>query len=445
MHGSCAPDKLRPIPGSGWHRWLSVAALAACSVAQASEQAADSAELRLSGYGTVGLVRASTTQPWGYRRDSTQPATSPDDPHSAADSRIAVQANWRPAEQWEGVAQAVVRRRGGDARARQSIEWAFVSYRPLPDVNIRVGRTSPDMFLLADHRNVGFAYPWVRPPVEFYGWMPVYSTDGADIAATWQQGDATWRVKAFAGKSRMVLAATAGYPDMDLKGRYLAGGSVSREAEGLTLKLSVAKGRYAVVGAPILNDLKAGLALARELPVPSVAEDAARLASITPYDDFSIRYAALGAAWDNRGPVVLQGELARLGGSLLSNNGWHGYFSAGLRAGRWTLFGMAGRTRPTSAEEPYPGWGAVLDPVIGPGAAALFDQVGAGAAQAHNLTRRDQRSTTLGVRWDATTRLSIKAQFERVSVFANGSALWADSTEAPARSRVVSVAFDFIF
>lgn len=431
---------------SSLRTWSCLAALLALfhGGALAADEPAP-APWRLSGYGTLGWIDSSATEPWGYRRDFTQPAKSPDSPQPIVDSRVGLQLNWRLSPQWETLAQAVVRGRGGNRKAAESLEWAFVSYRPFADVHIRVGRTSPDVFLLADHRNVGFAYPWVRPPVEFYGWMPVYSTDGADLACAWQNGDTTWRVKAFAGRNRLTLAATAGYPDMQLRGYRLAGSSVAREQGGLTLKLSFARGRYAVRGAPILDDLGAGLATARAVPVPQVAQEAARLAGRTPYDDFSIRYMAFGAAWKSSGPWLLQGEVARLGGSLEPGNGWHAYASVGFRQGRWTLFATAARTRPLSPSEPSPEWEAALAPVLGPDSAALLDAVGKGAAQAFNLTRRDQRTTALGLRWDASATLSLKAQVERVSVFANGSALWADSTEAPARAKVLSLALDFVF
>ena len=400
---------------------------------------------RVSGFGTLGGVASSTSEPWGYRRDFTQAATSPNGVHPSVDSRVGLQLNWRLSPQWDAVAQAVLRERGGERKAAESLEWAFVSYRPSSDVHIRVGRTSPDMFLLADHRNVGFAYPWVRPPVEFYGWMPVYSTDGADLAYAWQNVDTTWRFKAFAGRGQMTMAASGVNPDMLLRTKHLAGASVAREQDGLTLKLSVAHGRSAVRGSPVLDHFLAAMAMARAVPVPEVAQDAARLVQLTPHADFSIRYVALGAAWDSPGPWLLQGEVARLGGSLKPGNGWQAYGSVGFRQGRWTLFTMAARTRPLNPAEPLPEWGTAVAPALGPEAAALIDALGKGAAHAHNLTRRDQRTTALGLRWDASASLSLKAQFERVSVFANGSALWADSTEAPARAKVLSLALDFVF
>jgi hypothetical protein len=414
--------------------------------AAASDPASETApaQLRFSGYGTIAGVHGDSSEPWGFRRDLTQPTVSPRGVHLQADSRLGLQANWRPHAQWEAVVQAVLRQRGSESPAQESIEWAFLSHRPQPDLAVRIGRVSPDMFLFADHRNVGFAYPWVRPSVEFYGWMPVYSIDGIDAAQSWQSGDDNWQVKVYAGRSRMTLAATAGYPDMGLHGR-LSGASLSREAGGLTIKLSLAQGRFSVRGAPILDDLRTGLHLARQLPVPSVAAEAARFQDIAGFHDFSMRYASIGAAWAPSAAWLLHAELARVSGSLHANNGWYGYASAGYRVGKVTVFSSVGRAKPSSRIEAAPDWAAALTPVIGSGAAAEFAQVGAGAAEAHNLTRRDQRTLSLGMRWDVAPRTGLKFQWDHVRVAPSGSALWGDSTEASSRAQVLSVALDFVF
>ena len=66
-------------------------------------------------------------------------------------------------------------------------------------LDFRVGRINFDAFLMSDHRHVGYAYPWVRPPSEFYAWIPIFSMDGIDAAYNFQSKDARWRIKAQAG------------------------------------------------------------------------------------------------------------------------------------------------------------------------------------------------------------------------------------------------------
>ena len=64
--------------------------------------------------------------------------------------------------------QVVARKRAAAAPLSQAIEWAFLAFQPEPAWLLRLGRTSPDVFLYSDVRNHGVAYPWVRPSQEFY-------------------------------------------------------------------------------------------------------------------------------------------------------------------------------------------------------------------------------------------------------------------------------------
>ena len=57
------------------------------------------------------------------------------------------------------------------------------------------------MFLASDYRKVSYANPWIRPPVEFYDLVPLFSVDGADAAYRWRAGDWTTRVHATFGRA----------------------------------------------------------------------------------------------------------------------------------------------------------------------------------------------------------------------------------------------------
>lgn len=52
-----------------------------------------------------------------------------------------------------------------DNTFENSVEWAFLKGRLFPKLIVRAGRLGVDVFMLSEYRNIGFAYPWVRPPV----------------------------------------------------------------------------------------------------------------------------------------------------------------------------------------------------------------------------------------------------------------------------------------
>ena len=102
------------------------------------------------------------------------------------------------------LSQAVLRQRS-DQSSLAALEWAFVALRPTPDWTLRLGRINPDAFLLSDYRNVGFAYPWVRPEIGFYGTIPLYSITGGDLTRTWADGSTYWKAKLFAGNGSITV------------------------------------------------------------------------------------------------------------------------------------------------------------------------------------------------------------------------------------------------
>ena len=75
-----------------------------------------------------------------------------------------------------------------DNTYRPRVEWANLKYQVTPELALRVGRIALPMFLTADYRKVGYAYPWVRPPVEGYGSLPISSSDGVDATTAPARG-----------------------------------------------------------------------------------------------------------------------------------------------------------------------------------------------------------------------------------------------------------------
>jgi hypothetical protein len=61
------------------------------------------------------------------------------------------------------------------------------------------------VFLTADYRKVGYAYPWVRPPVEGYDALPVTSSDGVDATLRWDLGPVRNASQVFYGHSSVAL------------------------------------------------------------------------------------------------------------------------------------------------------------------------------------------------------------------------------------------------
>jgi len=422
---------------------LGVAAtLLAPLMAQADVTGLSSDGLRVSGYGTLGVSSVHGADPWRFRREIIQPAAMGQSAATDIDTRLGLQANWTLSQQWELVGQVLLKRRAAAASASESIAWGFASYTPTPQWTLRIGRTSPDLFLLADYRNVGFAYPWARPSVEFYGWMPISSVDGVDVTRAWEQGDAHWRAKAFAGRSRLTLAGADG--DTPVDGKRMAGFTLSREEQGLTLKLSLAHAVTRPSDTGPLQTFRHALLSVTQLPVPSVAAEASALMALVPDNDFVTRYGALGASWD-LGAWQLQAEAAKISGNFSASRARYGYASVAYRLRNATLYTLVSAVRPSDAPTPVPAWEATLAPVVGPALAALVQQLGTQAAAQNNLAREDQQSVTFGTRLDLGTSTALKLQWDAVRVRSNGSGLWFGGSAEPRKVNVYSAVLDVVF
>ncbi len=389
-------------------------------------------QLRLSGFGTVGVAHLEEPQGWSYRRDISQSvnrsANSVD-----LDSRLGLQVNYAPTAQFEFVAQAVIEPRAEASNASDSIEWAFAAYRPNANWTLRVGRVNLDAFLLSDHHSVGFSYTFARPPVEFYGQLPS-TLDGADLARAWNDGGTLWRVKAFGGR-------TTSISDTDRIGvRPITGLMASREADGLMLRASVIHARIAN-NPPELQPLLDALSQFSSLPVADVAAQAAALRAHLDINGASSTYWSLGAQYE-RGAILWSAEVTRVTGISAFSAG---YATVGRRIGPVTVFGLLSAVATDgSAVEPQ-AWEAELAPILGPDLAQQAQGLANGAATALNSIPSRQRALSIGARWDINGQIALKTQWDHIRTDANGTALWGGSTLDAARSNVASVVLDFIF
>jgi hypothetical protein len=403
--------------------------LSACAcLAQDSEPAGGT--FRLSGFGTVGVVQANAPEGWGYLRDLDQP------PHGGGtradtDTRLGLQLNYTPSAQFEWVAQLLAKRRLDSARQSDVIEWGFGAWRPNANLTLRAGRVNVDQFLMSDYRNVGLAYPFARPPVDFYSLLPS-SLDGADVAQTWDVGATRWRAKAYGGQAHIG----------SVKLHQLYGAMLSREADGLVLRAGLTHAKLKDTN-PLVVPVLDGLSGVASLPLPAVAAEALELRHRLNLDGAQVTYAALGFSYERAAWQVF-GELTRSSGDPGVRFDT-GYLAVGRRFGAVTLYGLASRIRSPEPAAVAPAWGLALEPVLGPAAAQQAQGLADVAAYAVNVGRVDQQTTAVGTRWDIHPRLALKLQWDHVRVNANGGLLWANSTPAAMRANVGSLLADFVF
>ena len=410
-----------------------------CGFAAAADDVAagvDSADLHFSGFGTIGLVHGNTTDGAGFRRDVFE-RSNRGGLRGDIDTRLGVQANYRASQEIELVGQVVAANRLANAPPSDFLTLAFAAWQPSDDITLRAGRMSADYFLLADYRHVGFAYPFVRPPVEGYGSLP-YELDGADLTKAWNDDERVWKLRGIAGQSRFLTEQGDGPVWL----RPVLALVLSRDdGNGLLVKASAVRTRLRIQGAAVAPMLGA-LGQIASLPIASVAADAADIAAAINIDSRPVTYYSLSASLDRASWLCsLEVSRAQQTGSSYSS-AW------GLVGHRWgAVTGYAGLSAiRTDQRLSPPQWTAALTPLLGAPAAAQAQRLGLISFSAAATTRANQRTLTVGMRWDLSDRVALKLQFDRVRVDAYSGRLWSGTGATEAiNAEIGSVAVDFVF
>lgn len=452
MHSS-PPSRPRaprlPPPWLPFVLWALAAALPAQAQAQTQTAtsppvlapAAPDSPWKVSGFGTLGVVAQSGGNDWGLVRNSTQLGAS-SRLSATPDSRLGLQLDWNPGTRWEAGAQAVLVSRPSGTPIAQSIEWAHLGYRPWDDTRLRFGRTSADIFLFADSRNVGFALPWARPPVDFYGFAPVVSIDGADLEQRWYGDGSNWRARLSGGTVRTSITDVEGRR-LKVKGSDALTMSLSREEGGLLLKASYLRSRFRVDTGAEAAQLRDGLAELGQLPVPGLAGSLDEL-SQNLFSSGLVSYWALAAQYDT-GPWTFTAEGSQLRVPRSPLNALRAYASVGYRHGAVTYYGIVSRVRPDKPAYAAPDLTDSLAPVLGAAGAQEAQALIGYAAMAGNNYRYDQSTVGVGLRWDFRSDAALKLQVDRFDVRRNGAAGWRFADDRAGRGTLVSVLVDFVW
>jgi len=76
--------------------------------------------------------------------------------------------------------------KGGDNDYNAAFDWGYIDYKLYKNFNLHVGKYKIPQFLVSDYADVGFAYPWVRPPQDVYATNPLVALSG--ISALYNVG-----------------------------------------------------------------------------------------------------------------------------------------------------------------------------------------------------------------------------------------------------------------
>ncbi|MDH5571121.1 MAG: hypothetical protein OEY89_05105 [Gammaproteobacteria bacterium] len=126
------------------------------------------------------------------------------------DSRYGINLRTELNESITGAGQLLATGRSGSFDFE--LEWGFVEYNMSRSWRLRVGKLNLQTFLLSDYIEVGYLYPWIRPPEEVYGFNPMRNYPGIELMHTAQLGKKTTLTSMFfVGSSKVQLSPATSF------------------------------------------------------------------------------------------------------------------------------------------------------------------------------------------------------------------------------------------
>lgn len=382
--------------------------------------------LSLHGFGTFGVVR-TTSADAEFVRDLSQPKGVSNHWSGRVDSKLGVQANWKVASSVELVGQAVSRYHS-EGNFKPEPTLAFAKWDPTASLSLRAGRVGADFLMLADSRLVGYSYLPVRPSVDFYGPLFFTHLDGGDASLTMPVAGGISRGKLFVGQLSEKAPYALGL--WDTSGSTVGGAILDYQKGPWRLRGSVASIRFSH------NHEFSGLAdnlwtVGSTYGYPS----AIAAADVISAKSTTSTFYSMGAVYDD-GPLMLHGTINHIRHRTgLFQNSHAGYVLAGYRIGKTTPY--AGISWVKSS---YKNNSTGLPSGVG------FDLLNGGFDSLMRATSMNQKTWTLGTRWDFRPDMALKLQWDAIRgkpesrfLFSKPSASWNGKTN------VFSLNLDFIF
>lgn len=409
--------------------------LAACGLLAATTGKAEwnidlgsQARLRISGFGTLGLATSDQAHHALTRDIADQEGISSSSLPLSTDSRLGMQIDAVINPQWSATVQAVLKDRPAQT-IEESLQWAFISYRPNANWQLRAGRVGLDMGLVSDQRNIGYSYLWVRPPIEFYGRLPLFHFNGGDVSYSFDIDDVSLSIKAFAGEASPFYPST---PNYKIQIAPLWGGNINLRWQDWHAQLSYV-GTQLQSNHPGLQELQSNIEQLPDFLYP----DAASLSSRYTLRGSQNHFLSAGLAYEGD-PWRAQFEFGRLfhGNGFIADV-YMAYATVGYRLGSVTPFIGYSTLWPANGRP------EVSSPLP-------FPDLQAAAERPFAESYSNQETISLGGRWDFYNNLALKLQYDLVHVRnSDGIGLWrTDQAGIPQPqefSNMFSATLDFVF
>jgi len=300
------------------------------------------------------------------------------------------------------------------------IDWLFLSHQFTEDIRMRLGLLRLPFFLFSETVSVGYAHPWVRPPIDFYAPIYLAIKDYKGMDVDWLI-DLPWlddpiEMKLLAGRNDSQYVNTAIDGD-------LIGGQVQLRSIDYLLRYSLIVIKSDQLTTSLIPLSQGFQAFSSLNPIfQDIAE------SFYTYNDLT-KYHALSVQWDHKQWSYiseLNWLVAPKKGFFAERTGW--YFSASRRWGKFTPYGVIGYSKVALNF----GLSDLINQsyqALPEGAVPQLDGLRQAAQLLYEKNNQSAYSGTLGLRYDFHKQMALKFELQYLD-----SAFEASGTSLPQNS-----------
>lgn len=352
------------------------------------------------------------------------------------DTMLGLQMTFKVNDSLDAVAQLTAK---GHDNYNVNMEWAYLSYKINDNWKVRAGRLRVPFYVASEYLDVGYAYPWVRPPLEIYSPIPFSSYNGVDTFYNFNVGGFDISLQAIHGIE--AFSNASGTFDAIMSGAYL---NVNYDAWSVRLGHSLAKANGAFesslatsLGFPSyisdaelqdwlsnnapgnvqtivsqLDPATQGLLLGLQSQVMAKPNEWGELLDLLSVTSFDVGYSNIGIAYDD-GRILFLAEATDLRydndmnlAALIS-----GYTTFGYRFDNILPYVSYARSY-TTEEADFSG---------------TFGYLLASGADILGFAPHEQTTYSAGVRYDLKQGVSIKLQWDHATEFADTAGMYVAS------------------
>ncbi|HQQ62289.1 MAG TPA: hypothetical protein PLF22_01810 [Pseudomonadales bacterium] len=389
-----------------------------------SKMDSDAERLKMNGFMTAAVSMGDDPIDAGYEIDSN--------PNFRGDAKAGLQFNYSLGQNDSAVMQLVARSRGGQPW-QTTAEWAYISHSLSESLQARMGRLRIPLYLESETLDVGYSYPWVRPPVELYQ-TALTSYEGADMLYKFSTGEVNHTLQPFVGSSTkhhddpgqygyvplpaFVPGSASPNENLQLDFKDLYGITLNSTWGNFTTKATAMHlGLDAQVTALDNSFLVANALLAGMLQPPAFPNVGA--GGVIAENVDQLQYYAVGGMYDDgTWLAMLEESTIRTKHGALFGDNISGQATLGYRIDKWTPYGTYAWTQSQNVSD--------------------FAQ-----------PNRKMKSASLGLRHELTNNLSAKMEWNHYYDFTNNGSYGSGSNSLAGslgdNANVYTFALDAVF